>query len=79
MKYPAFLSESCSVGTSSRIGPNPSAPYQCGLRPVINTCRQGWQTATVTYARSNRIPSPANRSMFGVMPDIVQPVTPNDE
>jgi hypothetical protein len=43
---------SCSprVGTSARIGLNPSAPLRCGYRPVIGPSGSAGQTATVTCA-----------------------------
>ncbi len=77
-RYPAARVCPGNVGTPGLIGPNPTAPLWSGYRPVIITVRDGWQTATVTKAFVNRIPSAANRSMFGVMPGMSQPVTPSE-
>jgi hypothetical protein len=38
-----------------------------GDRPVMIDAREGTHCGQVTYARSNRIPSAANRSRFGVL------------
>ena len=54
------------------------APLRYGYLPVINADREGWQTATVTWACSKRMPSAARRSRFGVMPGTLQPVTPSE-
>ena len=41
-------------------------PLRIGYRPVYNSVRKGAHMAIAQYARSNRIPSFARRSMFGV-------------
>ena len=40
-------------------------PIWSGLEPVIRLARDGLQIDCWQYARSNRLPSFANRSIFG--------------
>jgi hypothetical protein len=51
-------------------------PFLCGQVPLNMASRAGTHTGVVTCARSKRMPSSANRSMWGVMFGIGLPKAP---